>query len=175
MIKHRVVLAAVLCAAAACTDDATPIASPITMVPTGDVQVVIQQDKSVVGEDAVFIVQVVANGLPVAAYQGDVTFSPEAMKVMSVRTAENKDGEFRVVNSEQLESGHIKFAVFAPEALGSTEAFRFVARLNGPLSAANVVGALDVVGEASGVSVSTSKIRKSVGIYDAHTNALIAR
>lgn len=175
MIKHRVALAALVCVAAACSEDqpAARIASPVTMVPPGSVQVLIQQDRTIRGDSAVFIVQIVPNGVPVAAYQGEITFSPSALQVMSVRAAESRDGEYRVVNSEQLKDGHIRFAVFAPEAIASTEAFRIVAHVNGTLAAANLVGGLDVVGQADGAAVGASQLRRSVGVYDANSNALL--
>ncbi len=175
MIKYRVALAALVCVGAACSEDQplTTLVSPVTMVPPGVVQVVIQQDMTIRGDSAVFIVSIVPNGVPVAAYQGAVTFAPEGMQVTAVRTAESKDGEYRIVNSQELASGKIRFAVFAPEALATTEAFRIVAHVNGGLAAAKLVGALDVVGQADGAALGASQMRSSVGVYDAASNALL--
>ena len=175
MMKHRVVLATLLCVTASCREHEpmAPIVSPVTLVPQGSVQVLIQQDRHVAGDSAVFIVSIVPNGVPVAAYQGVVTFSPDVMEVMSVRTPEAKDGEFRVVNAEERAAGRIRFAVFAAEALASTEAFRIVAHVRGGLAASHLVGALDVVGEVDGQAVAATQLRRSVGVYDATTNALL--
>lgn len=175
MMKHRVVLAALLCVAIACRDDELigPIVSPVPVGPLGSVQVLIQQDRRIAGDSAVFIVQIVPNGVSVAAYQGVVTFSPEVIRVISVRTPAANDGEFRIVNSEEIKAGRIRFAVFAVEALASTEAFRIVAHVYGELAASNLAGALDVVGEVDGQAVAANQLRRSVGVYDANTNALL--
>jgi hypothetical protein len=156
--------------AAACQDGRT--ATSIVdagQVPAGNVQLVIQQQPAS-GDSAVFIVRVIGHGVPVAAYQGAVTFLPGGMDVTSVSTPEAQNGEYRVVNSGDASSGRIRFAGFATGDMQSTEAFRIVARVHTPLAALKLQGVLDVVGQATGMNIAPDHLKPSDGVFDAVTN-----
>ena len=172
----KLLLLCTLVAVAACEDQAivAPLPNPAAMVPPGTVQVIIAQERGLGGDTTVFVVRLVANGVPLAAYQGSVTFVPEGMQIISVLTPENAQGEFRVVNAEGAAAGKLRFAGFATEAMSSTEAFRIVARLHGNVSLLKLDGSLDIAGEAAGTQIGAASLRRSIGVYDASTNAQLA-
>lgn len=176
MTQSRTALLAVLLSAAACKDQppTEPVASPITLVAPGTVQVIIQQDRQVSGEAAVFVVRVVGSGVPLAAYQGRITFAPGTMEVLSVVTPDAVDGDYRIVNATDASKGLIRFAGYSTGTLASTEAFRISARLRDGVSTLKLEGALDVAAEGAGQSMHASFLRSSVGVYDAASNALIS-
>ena len=163
-------------ALAGCSEQAivAPLPNPGAMVPPGTVQVIIAQERGLGGDTTVFVVRLVANGVPLAAYQGSVTFVPEGMQVLSVRTPENAQGEFRVVNAEGAPAGKLRFAGFATQALSSTEAFRIVARLRGDVALLKLDGSLDIAGEVAGTQIGAGSLRRSIGVYDASSNAQLA-
>lgn len=175
MRKH-LLTAAVFISAVACAEDAvySPLPRPEKMVPPGSVQVIFSQERDLGGDSAVFVVRLVANGVPLAAYQGQVTFAPEMMEFIGVRTPENAEGEFRVVNAEQGSKGMLRFAAFATQAMSSTEAFRIVGRLKRDVSALKLAGSLDVAGEVGGNQILSASLLRSSGVYDATTNANLA-
>jgi hypothetical protein len=168
-MRQRILLVTLACLALSCSDQSptAPTANVSALVPKGSVQVVIQQDTHITGDSALFIVNVVGNDVPVAAYQGTITFSPGALEVLSVRTPPANAGEFRIVNDRETGAGRIRFAGFSPEAFGSTEALRIVARVTRGLSATNMVGTLDVAGETAGTAVRKQNLRASDGLRDA--------
>lgn len=172
MKKHLLVIAA-LAAVAACEQErvAAPIANPGTMVPPGAVQVIIAQERQLGGDTAVFLVRLAANGVPLASYQGSVTFAADQMQVVSTPTPENAEGEFRIVNAEHAASGSLRFAGFSTQAMTSTDAFRIVARLRGPLASLKLDGSIDVAGLVAGTPIAAGSLLRNVGVYDASTNA----
>jgi hypothetical protein len=179
-ISHRIRrfgFAAIVLGLASCRDDAPTAVKTLPLLPStsGTASVVIQREPLGSGDNVVFVVRIVGNNLPIAAYQGVVTFSPKALQVLSVSTPSGTGGEYRVVNDRELAAGRIRFAAFAPEAFSSTEAFRFVARLNDTLLAANLAGALDVAGAPSGSAVRRESLLRSDGVHDALTNRLLER
>ena len=129
-MRQRALLIGTLCLVAACRDDA-PLAPPAplsAMVEKGHVQLVIQQDRRLAGDSALFIVHVVGNDVPLAAYQGEITFNPVTFDVLAVRAPEAREGEFHIVNGDAAATGRIRFAGFTPEGFTNTEALRIVAR-----------------------------------------------
>lgn len=175
MRKH-LVAAALLVSVAACADEElnSPLPSPQTMVPPGSVQVIIAQERDLGGDSAVFVVRLAANGVPLAAYQGVVTFVPGSLEIIGIRTPENAEGEFRIVNAEGAASGTLRFAGFATQAMSSSEAFRIVGRLKGDVSALKLEGTLDVAGEVGGTQIIAASLLRSAGVFDATTNAQLA-
>ena len=171
-MRIRTVLMAILCLAAACRDDApvAPSAPLSTLVGKGQVQLVIQQDRRLAGDSALFIVHVVANDVPLAAYQGEITFNAATFDVLAVRTPDPQDGEFRIVNGAAAASGRIQFAGFTPEGFTHTEALRIVARMRDGLAASDLDGTITVAGEVAGASMRPEQLRRSDGVRDARTN-----
>lgn len=175
MRKH-ILVAALLVSGTACAEDAvnSPLPNPRTMVPPGSVQVIIAQETALGGDSAVFVVRLAANGVPLAAYQGTVTFAPQGIEIIGIRTPENGEGEFRIVNAEGAATGMLRFAGFATQAMSSTEAFRIVGRLKGGVAALKLEGSLDVVGEVGGTQILASSLLRSTGVFDATTNVQLA-
>lgn len=172
-MKKLLLVLAALVSVAACEQErvAAPITNPGTMVPPGAVQVIIAKERQLGGDTSVFLVRLAANGVPLASYQGSVTFAADQMQVLSAPTAENADGEFRIVNAEHAATGSLRFAGFSTQAMTSTDAFRIVARLRGPLASAKLEGSIDVAGLVAGTSIASASLLRTVGVYDASTNA----
>ena len=164
-----------LAIAVSCRDrmPTAPARSLTDLVSKGRLQVIVQQDMSVRGDSAVFLVQVVGNGVPVASYQGTLTFNAAALQVMSVETPTPQTGEFFVANADDAANGRIRFAGFATRQFSSTEVMRVVARVSGGLSAANLAATIDVAGGETGLVVPRAQIQGSDGVHDAQTNALV--
>lgn len=152
-----------------------PQAGVITLVGQGKVQVVIQQDTRVKGDSAVFVVSIVGNGVPVASYQGAVTFDVASMDVKAVETPTAVAGEFRIVNATELAQGSIRFAGFATEHFSTVEAFRIVGNFKPGHVITNLVGRLDVAGETTGSAIRTSSLLSSVAVHDLYTNMTVQR
>jgi hypothetical protein len=171
-MRSRLLVGLLICCAAACKDSQplTPQTTLTGLVPKGDVQLLILQDRTITGDSVVFVVNVVPNGVPMAAYQGTVSFASTEMDVLAVRTPEAGAGEFRVVNADAAGTGRIRFAAFATQAFATTEAFRIVARLHGGLQAVNLAGVIDLAGEVAGNAIRADRLRASEGIRDAVTN-----
>ena len=171
-MRHRTVLLALACLTAACreTTPTAPVTSLDGLVAKGHVQIVIQQDRRVSGDSALFIVRVVGNDVPLAAYQGEVTFNAAAFEVLAVRVPESQNGEFRIVNSDAASTGRIQFAGLTPEAFTSSEALRIVARVRDGLAGAALEGSITVAGEAAGTALRPELLRHSDGVRDAFTN-----
>jgi hypothetical protein len=172
-MQSRLFLCLLVCCAAVGCKDRQPLTPQTTLtglVPKGDVQVVIVQDRTISGDSVVFVVNVVPNGVAMAAYQGTISFSAADMDVLAVRTPDAKEGEFRVVNADAAGTGRIRFAGFTTQAFATTEAFRIVARLHGGLGATNLAGTVDLAGEVAGTSIRSDRLRASEGIRDAVTN-----
>lgn len=162
---------------AACEQErvAAPVANPGTMVPPGSVQVIIAQERQLGGDTAVFLVRLAANGVPLASYQGTVTFAADQMQVLSAPTPENADGEFRIVNAENAANGSLRFAGFSTQSMASTDAFRIVARLRGPVASLKLEGSIEVAGLVAGTSIASASLLRNVGVYDASTNAQLVK
>ena len=161
----------------ACKENAPtpPKADVAQLVPVGNVQVVIQQDTHVPADSAVFYVRVVGNGVPVAAYQGSLTFDASAIDFKVAETPTGSTGEFRIVNSTELASGVVRFAGFATEHFTDTEAFRLEGHFKPGKLTANLVGKLDVAGETSGAAIKASALKASNALYDMYSNVVVAR
>jgi hypothetical protein len=106
---------AVVAVVTSCADKhpTAPQTDLVTLVGTGNVQVMVQQDTRASGDSAIFVVSVVGNGVPVASYQGVLTFDPNALSISQVPTPSGTTGEFRIVNAAEVASGTVRFAGFA--------------------------------------------------------------
>ena len=175
---HRLALMLILGSLLACRSDeplAPPRAVPFTPSTKGSVQVLIERSPQLRGDTVLFIVRVIGEGLPLAAYQGTVTFSTAAMDALAVKAPDTQDGEYRVVNDRELAAGRIRFAAFAPQAFSSTEAFRIFARLKQGALATNLVGTLEVAGNTAGAAVRPQLLLRSDGVHNVIANPAPAR
>jgi len=175
-MKHQVYVAVALLALVSGCKEKEPTAPALQLaqfVPVGKVQVMITQDTRVTGDSAVFVVSVVGKGLPMASYQGTVTFNTAALQVVEAVTPNAASGEFRIVNAAEAASGTIRFAGFATENFSSVEAFRIVGRFKPGKLPLNMVGALDVAGEVSGSAIKASNLRASDAVRDMYSNLVV--
>jgi len=147
----------------------------VTLVGKGNVQVMIQQDTRVGGDSAVFVVNVVGNGVPVASYQGTLTFDANAMEIAAAPTPTGESGEFRIVNATDAGKGLVRFAGFATEHFTTTEAFRIVGHFKAGKVPANLVGKLDVAGETTGSAIRASSLVASNAVRDFYSGLVVER
>ena len=147
----------------------------VTLVGHGNVQVMVEQDTRAGGDSAIFVVNIVGNSVPVASYQGVLTFDPNAMSVVQVPTPTGTSGEFRVVNAADAATGTVRFAGFATEKFSTTEAFRLVGVFKPGKVPVNIVGKLDVAGETTGSSIRASALKASNAVLDLYSGLAVAR
>jgi hypothetical protein len=152
-----------------------PKAELVTLVGQGKVQVMIQQDTRVKGDSAVFVVSIVGNGVPVASYQGTLTFDVGSMDIKAVETPTAVAGEFRIVNGTDMAKGSLRFAGFATERFSTVEAFRIVGNFKPGNVPTNLLGRLDVAGETTGSAIRASNLMASNAVLDAYSGMAIAR
>lgn len=149
-----------------------PDQSLISAIPSGSVQVVVQQESSSDGE-LTLVARVVGNSIKVGAYQGEVTFVPGTLELLG-STTPTVENELHIINPSTFAQGKIRFAAYTTAAaFTSSEAFRIRVKAVHTLADAGLVGSLQVVGEPTGRSVSKTKLLASRGIHDATTNRLI--
>jgi hypothetical protein len=173
---YRLRAAVVLCGAltAGCYERGpdAPDQRLISAVPSGSVQVVVQQESSS-GDELTLVARVVGNGIKVGAYQGEVTFVPNTLELLGATTP-TVENELHIVNPANFAQGKIRFAGYTTaDAFTSSEVFRMRVKAVHTLADANLVGTLQVVGEPTGRAVSKTKLLASRGIHDATTNRLI--
>ncbi len=147
----------------------------VTMVGKGNVQVMIQQDTRVGGDSAVFVINIVGNGVPVASYQGVLTFDPGSMAISAAPTPTGETGEFRIVNAADAANGTVRFAGFATEHFSTTEAFRIVGHFKPGKVPTNLVGKLDVAGETTGAAIRASSLLASNAVRDFYSGLVVER
>ncbi|MDB4908590.1 MAG: hypothetical protein JWO05_3374 [Gemmatimonadetes bacterium] len=167
---------AALLGATACEDGKNPAAvavDPATTVPTGAVQVLVQQQPVTTPGRLTFAVKVLTKDVSVGAYQGALTFEPGSFELVSIESASAKDGEFHIVNSSEFAKGRIRFAAYATESFDGSDAFTITVKPLVPLENAKLVGALDVAGEVTGAAVSKTMLQSSRGILEARTNRVV--
>ena len=171
------VLVGALLGTAACAEKhpTAPKTDLVTLVGKGNVQVMIQQDTRVGGDSAVFVVNVVGNGVPVASYQGLLTFDANAMEISAAPTPTGASGEFRIVNAAAAADGVIRFAGFATENFSTTEAFRIVGHFKPGKVPVNLVGKLDVAGETTGSAIRASSLLASNAVRDFYSGMVVGR
>jgi hypothetical protein len=144
----------------------------ISAVPSGSVQIVVQQE-SATGDEITLVGRVVGNSVKVGAYQGEVNFVPGSLELLGVTTP-TADNEMHIANPASFAQGRLRFAAYTTaDAFTSSEAFRLRVKATHTLADANLVGKLEVVGEPTGHSVAKTKLLASRGIHDAVTNQLI--
>lgn len=175
-MKHQVYLAVAALAIVSGCKEKEPTAPALQLaqfVPVGKVQVMIQQDTRVSGDSAVFVVSVVGAGLPMASYQGTVTFNSAALTVAEAVMPTAAPGEFRIVNATNSANGTIRFAGFATESFSNIEVFRLVGHFKPGKLPLNMVGSLDVAGEVSGSAIKMSSLRSSDAVRDLYSNIVV--
>jgi hypothetical protein len=144
----------------------------ISAVPSGSVQIVVQQESSS-GDELTLVARVVGNDVKVGAYQGEVTFVPGTLELLGIETP-TVENELHIANPSSFAQGRIRFAAYTTaSAFTSSEAFRIRVKAVHSLADATFVGKLEVVGEPTGHAVSKTKLLASRGIRDATTNQLI--
>jgi hypothetical protein len=168
---------AVMTVVTSCADKhpTAPQTDLVTLVGTGNVQVMVQQDTRASGDSAIFVVSVVGNGVPVASYQGVLTFDPNALSISQVPTPSGTTGEFRIVNAAEVASGTVRFAGFATEKFSNTEVFRLVGVFKPGKVPVNIVGTLDVAGETTGSSIRASSLKASNALRDLYSGMVVTR
>ena len=170
------VCALALVGASACDDGKNPAAvgpDPAAALPTGAIQVLVQQQPVTTAGRLTFAVKVITKDVSVGAYQGALTFEPGAFELVSVESPSAKDGEFHIVNTADFAKGRIRFAAYATEAFDGTDAFLVTVKPLVPLENAKLVGALDVAGEVTGAAVAKTMLQSSRGILEARTNRVV--
>ena len=152
----------------ACADKQAPVAPTnlVSVVPVGNVEVMLQEQPSTASGTQVFAVRVVANDVPLGAYQGAVHFSAGAFQLVSVETPQ-VDGEYHVVNSADFAKGTIRFAAYTTEQFKGNEAFRITVKPLVSIADAHLAGALDVAGEVTGTPIASARLKQSQGIRKA--------
>ncbi|HET8770327.1 MAG TPA: hypothetical protein VFM71_05010 [Gemmatimonadaceae bacterium] len=172
MRSIRFLLPAVAFSLAACDTDSamSPPVDVASLVPSGVAQVVLQRDAGPEAGLATYTVRVIAHDMPLAAYQGAVTFPKGALEIVSVVTGESAEGEQRMANAQAAE-GRIRFAAFATESFESDVAFRFVVREAS--GAVALQAGLDVAGLVNGQAMEAAQLRAAAGVHDARTGQLI--
>lgn len=152
----------------ACADKQAPVAPVdlVSKVPAGNVEVMVQEQPSTASGTQVFAVRVVANDVPLGAYQGSVHFAPGAFQLVSVETPQ-VDGEYHVVNSADFAKGTLRFAAYTTGHFTGNEAFRVTLKPLVSLADAHLQGALDVAGEVTGTPIASARLKQSQGIRKA--------
>jgi hypothetical protein len=169
------VLAAMTLLVAGCHDDppVAPAPSLTTIVPSGAVQAVIQQESVSADGSMTFVVRVLTKDVIVSSFQGAVTFAPGAFELVSAKSPNAGEAEAYLLNPAQFSNGRILFAAFTPRSFGTasvgsgTEAFRFTVRPLRPLDQANLVATLTAVGRETGVRMAADRVYASPGVHDA--------
>ncbi|MBU6367597.1 MAG: hypothetical protein KJT01_15395 [Gemmatimonadetes bacterium] len=167
-------LVAALLAAAACADEPMAPAVPADLgasLNSGTVAAVIEQGELLPEGKVRYRVRVLAKKGEVASYQGLLSFEPGAVAIESITAPEAADGEVHLVNREQLAEGKIRFAGYAPEELGTSEAFSFVVASRGA-GLPELAVSLDVAGTPDGVTKPASQLRGAREIRDRNGNVL---
>ena len=155
------------------TQAAVPGTGLSALVPSGSVQVAIQQQPTAADGSITFIVRVVSNGVGVSAYQGAVTFAPGVLQLVSLAVPPGNGDEVYVVNPGDFAAGRLRFAACAATTFAGTdlgdglEAFRFVVRPAGSLASANLTATLGVVGTETGAGLAAQRLLPSAGVLAA--------
>ncbi len=148
--------------------DAAPTEATVDLtglVPEGETQVMLQELPGPTEGTLTYVVRVVTRLEGVASYQGEVTFAPGSLELLSSRTPAGADGEMFLVNAQGAQ-GRIRFSALTTEHFSTDEAFRFTVRPTGPLSAARLAATLEVVGHVSGTAVDRARVRSADGVRD---------
>ena len=156
------------CLGAVACRDAAPTEAIVDLtglVPEGETQVMLQQIPGPTEGTLTYVVRVVTRLEGVASYQGEVTFVPGALEMLSSRTPAGEDGEMFLVNAQGAQ-GRLRFSAFTTERFSTDEAFRFTVRPTGPVDAAHLAASLAVVGDVRGTAVAPSRVRSADGIRD---------
>jgi hypothetical protein len=166
---------AVLFGATACTEEPmAPSAVPADLsasMNSGTVHAVIEQGEPTDDGKVRYTVRILAKRGEIASYQGALEFAPGSVAIDEVTLPETPEGEVHMVNRETIPEGKIRFAGYAPEELGTTEAFSIVVSPSGgALPALSVT--LDVAGTPEGVAKPASLLRGSRDIRDKNGNIL---
>ncbi len=144
-----------------------------TLVPSGAVEALIQQDPPTADGLITLVVRVYAKDVAINAYQGVVTFDPHAFQLVRVYPAAGFENEAHVLNTTQFSSGTVRFAACTPDAFigadgpDGVEAFRFVVRPLRDIGTAELAAQLSVVGGADGNAVASDHVLSVPGLFDA--------
>lgn len=180
IVSRRFAAVGFLVLFAACQQDETSspprtTTPPISEVPSGAVQAMIQQSVDTTGGLTTFVVRVRANDVTVSSYQGTVSFTPGAFELVDKKTP-NAGGAVAVLNTDGFAQGRIRFGALTPTQFDSiatasgVEAFRFTVRALRPVGEANLVATLDVVGTDVGAAVGADRMLASPGVMKAGSN-----
>jgi hypothetical protein len=163
-----------LAALPACHRDAPMVPSSLTStVAKGTVQVMVLENPSVSPDTQSFTVHVVTLDVPLAAFQGALTFNARAFTVYDVQTPDPVGGEYRVANAATAAVGRIRFAAFAPDHFASDVVFTVRGRLTGSAAEAQFDAALDVAGETKGARIPATRLVRAGGARDAASGGLL--
>jgi hypothetical protein len=172
--KRALVAISAITAFTACRHDAPTVPSALTSgLAKGSVQVLVLQNPSISPDTQSFTVHVVTPDVPLAAFQGALTFNAAAFTVYDVQTPEPVGGEYRVVNAATAASGRMRFAAFAPDHFASDVVFTVRGRLTGSAVAAQFDAVLDVAGETKGSRIPAARLIRAGGARDGGTGGLL--
>jgi hypothetical protein len=171
-VRFLAAVGGAMLALSACRDHevAAPGFDANEIVPIGAVQPIVVREPGTQAGESILTVRVHGMGIDVGAYQGVLTFDTSAVTVIRIE-APTIDGEFRVVNDEELASGRIRFAAFTAEKLSSDLAFRVTIRTPANWESAALRARLDVAGDVTGAAISESALRGTSAVYDSRTGA----
>ncbi|HYV96979.1 MAG TPA: hypothetical protein VE967_05965 [Gemmatimonadaceae bacterium] len=181
--RHLMSIAATVVAASACHDDPmAPAPKPAisATVPRGAVQLAILQQPVNTDGSVTFVVRVLTNDVVVSSFQGNVTFEPGTLDLVSAKTPDSKDGEAYFLNAADAAQGRIRFAAFTPRAFNGTdidaglEAFRFTVKPHVAIELSRLAGTFTAVGRETGVRMAADLVLGSSGASDA-LSYLVAR
>jgi hypothetical protein len=151
-----------------CRDETDPPVAPAALsVPSGAIRALVELHPGASAATRVLVVRIVGRVPDLAAYQGTVTFDPAQLAVVDVLTPSVlADGEVHLVNRAELAAGQLRFAAYAPEALGTDEALRLVVRAAGSeAGAATLAVTLQVGGTVTGTALAAPQLHASEGVH----------
>lgn len=166
-IVNIAALGVLLIAGTACRDGgpAAPPLDLLELIPVGGTQVIVQEAPGPETGTVTYVVRVITRRSDLGAYQGEVSFAPNAFELLSSTTPSGAEGEMHLINPE-VSAGRIRFAAYATEQFASDEAFRFTVRPLVTRADANLRAHLTVGGAVSGAALEAEKLLASDGVRD---------
>lgn len=170
----RALLLSALVGSAACRED-TPVGTVADLtrtLPAEAVQAMVQSSEGPSVGTIRLRVRVLTKDVPLASYQGVITFDAGSFELVSVETPRSEEGGMHLVNPGEIANGQIRFAAFTTEKFADDEAFSLIVKPLRPIGQMQLKATLDVAGETSGTALAGAQLRGSTGVHD-HTGRLI--
>lgn len=164
----RALLVAGVFAASACTEDA-PVGTVTDLtrtLPAEAVQALVQSSEGPSAGTIRLRIRILTKDVPLASYQGVVSFDAGSFELVSVETPRAEEGGMYLVNPGEIANGQIRFAAFTTEKFLDDEAFSLIVKPLRPIGQMQLRATLDVAGETSGTALAGAQLRGSTGVHD---------